>query len=41
MSKLHVIWVGEPCNQRSFGQHLPFRCDLLGLERGWRRCITG
>ncbi len=22
------------------GQRLPFRCDLLGLERGWRRCTA-
>jgi hypothetical protein len=25
---------------RSFGQRLPFRCDPLGLERGWRRCTA-
>jgi predicted nucleic acid-binding protein len=33
--------IGEPCNQRSLGQRLPFRCDLLDLERGWQRCTAG
>jgi hypothetical protein len=40
-SKSRIIRIGEACNVRSFCQRLPFRCDLLGLERGWRRCTGG